>query len=131
MNITRGVLTSLIAVLALAHHLPAQSTDATLAAEQIAPAPVNLDLPPEQIIDPDEVLQEELAAEAVQRPEEVHAWLLDHEPERGPQEALAAVALLHPDAFRRAHPPTPDQIRAEVFAAHAILNPRFPVPSVP
>jgi hypothetical protein len=125
----RGALVGIGLLLACAHHLPAQSTDPNAGGETLLPEAVNLDIPPQVVADPEQIQQQELAVQALQQPEAFHEWLLQLHPERRAIEQLAALALLHPDAFRRLFPETPDQIRADAIAAHAILNPHFPIPS--
>src|SRR5512140_2320471 len=116
MKIKRGVLVGIVVLLALAHHLPAQSTDPALTGEPIRPEPTNLDIPPVIVPDPVQSEQAELAAQAIERPQDFHNWLLQLDLGRALREELAAFALLQPDAFRRRYPPPPGQIRDEVLA---------------
>ena len=91
------------------------------------PVSVNLDIPPDTPPDPEQVQAEVLATEAVEQPQAFHEALLASHPERGAAEELGALAILFPDLFARAHAKSPDEVRAEVIAAQAILNPHFPL----
>ncbi len=127
----REALTGVVLLLIFAHSLPAQSIDTITEPDQSPPEPVNLDIAPQIEPNPEQLQEVELARQAFHQPAAFHAWLLDIEPGRRAVEAVAAFALLHPAAFERAHPKSPERIRAETVASHAILNPRFPVPAGP
>lgn len=121
-----AVLAGALVLLATAPPLPAQSTSDT-GPEILPPPAVNLDLPPQVVPDPAQLQEQALAAQAIQSPDSFHEWLLQLHPERSAAEDLEAFAILLPDAYARAHPKSPDEIRAEAIAAQAILNPHFPL----
>jgi hypothetical protein len=126
MKIRCAVLAGAIALLSFVPPVPAQS--APDAANQInPPLPVNLDVPPQVVPDPGEIEAEALAVEAIQEPQSFHDWILQMHPDRAAAEHLEALAELYPDVYARAHPKTPNQAAAEAIAAHAILNPHFPL----
>jgi hypothetical protein len=127
---SQGVMAGLILALAMVAQAPAQ-LHGPHAEPPETPEPVNLDIPPEEPVDPEQVERQELARHAIFNPEEFHEWLLELDPGRAERENLAAFAILNPGAFRRAYPKSPEEIRAEAVAAHAILHIPIVLPSLP
>ena len=89
------------------------------------PVEINMDLPPGEGPDPERLQEEEQARQAIHFPEEMHSLILTLIPNRRAEEVLATLAILHPEAFARAHPKSPELIREEAAAAFAILNPHW------
>jgi hypothetical protein len=126
MNVKPGALASLVLLVACTIQSPAQHPRQVPPGDLVAPEPINLDIPPVEPPNPAKIREKELATLAALKPEDFHEWLLQEKPERRALEEAAAFAILAPDLFRKAHPRTPAQVRAEAAAAHAIMNPRFP-----
>jgi hypothetical protein len=133
MKMTHGALAGLILTLALACVLQcrSQSSIASYADARVTPEPVNLDIPPDEPIDPVEEQEEEMARSAIHNPAAFHDALVRVEHGREAREQRSAAAILDPPGFRRAHPPPAEQIRAEAAAAQAILNIKMVLPSLP
>jgi hypothetical protein len=114
--------------LALVDPSPAQPNSRGWERPSTPPEAINLDIPEEVVWTPQMIKERELAIHAIRNPQLYRELLLDLEPGRRPKEDEAFLAILHPQAYRKARPITPGQVRAEAVAAHAILNPRTPPP---
>ena len=123
MKKTRGALASILAVVICTCVSPVPSAQPGPGESILPPDAVNLDIAPEDLPDAEQLQESAVAAQALLDPESFHDLLLQQKPERGPEEQVSALAILYPDVVRRAHPSSPQQVRAEAAAAHAILNP--------
>ena len=127
---SRGILVCITVWLAVGVNLPAQPPGWSSAPDLVPPSVTNLDIAPEE--PPDPAFEEELqtALFAIQDPEAFHEQLLQEFPGRAVIELEEKFAITQPAAYLRAHPPTPTERAAEAIAAHAILNPHFPISKV-
>ncbi len=129
MKIKQGALGLACALLVGIYYLHAQSKGGGQDGEPVGPEPVNLDIPPQGPPDPVKVLAKQRAEQAIRDPQAFHEWVLSQNPGRAQQEQEEALAILNPEAYQRTHPTPPGLVQAQAVAAHAILNPHFPVPT--
>jgi hypothetical protein len=86
---------------------------------------VNLDIPPDEPIDAEELEQLDEARHSARFPKEFHDTVLKRKIKWAELEALAIPPILDPENYKRNHPKDADGTRAEQKALAAILKPKW------
>ena len=123
MSIKQGALSGLVVLLACASSLRARPKTEDL----VPPPTVNLDIPPDDPVDAEDLQEQDQARHSVRFPLEFHDLVLKMRPEWKQLEDDMTPPIQDPIAYGKKHPKAPEQLKAEEKAEQAIINPRRPV----